>query len=373
MRKILITGFITLLSALPVVAQVYIQTTLPTVGLVQKTQLWNLVLINGSPAPMEGKISLALRNRSNGSELLAATTSRFTLNKGSMPVNVNNLNPIQYNYIGMMADASFNGLLPVGAYTACYSFSRINGEKMELLTEECVAFDVEPLSPPMLLFPADSAELEVQPAQFTWTPPAPAAMMGRLQYDIQIAEILPGQKPAEAIQQNTGFYNRSGVAANLLTYPASLPAFETGKWYCWQVTARDEKNYAGKTETWVFRVHQPMPLVNIENGFPYLYMKSGSLDEGIAPNGLLRIAFYNRGAKRAAKLVVSSLTNPGQQTVFVLEPRPGENQVELNLKRKMNINETDLYKAELELANGEKFSVQFRVKNFNGKEGINQQ
>lgn len=373
MRKILIIGFIFLLAGFPAAAQVYIQTTLPTVGLVQKTQLWNLVLINGTPAPIEGKITLALRNRQNGVELLNATTSRFTLTKGSMPVNVNNLNPIQYNYIGMAADASFNGLLPVGAYTACYSFWRLNGEKMELLNEECVAFDVEPLSPPMLLFPADSADLDIQPAQFTWTPPTPAAMMGRLQYDIQITEILPGQKPAEAIQQNTSFYNTSGVAANLLTYPASLPSFQTGKWYCWQVTARDDRNYAGKTETWVFRVNKPLPLVKPESGFPYLNMKADASGEGIAPNGLLRISFYNRGNVKTAKLVVTSLSNPDQQGIFLLEPRPGENQVEINLKRKMKITETELYKAELELGNGERYSILFRVKNFNGKEGFNNQ
>src|SRR5262245_34275945 len=121
MRKILMTvALVTLIVVSN--AQVYIQTTVPTVGLVQKNQLWNLVLINGTTAPIDGRIDLVLRDRQTGMELLTATTSRVTLPKGSLSVNINNLNPVQYNYLGMDPGGTLNGLLPAGTYSACYAF-----------------------------------------------------------------------------------------------------------------------------------------------------------------------------------------------------------------------------------------------------------
>src|SRR5258705_8985741 len=101
MRKNLTAIVALMILSTMIQAQVYIQTTLPTVGLVQKNQLWNLVLINGTTGSMEGKLELVLRDRQTGLELMTATTSRFSLPKGSLSVNVNNLNPIQYNYLGM--------------------------------------------------------------------------------------------------------------------------------------------------------------------------------------------------------------------------------------------------------------------------------
>lgn len=106
----------------------------------------------------------------------------------------------------------------------------------------------------MLIFPADSSILQSSAIQFTWTPPAPVSLFGRLGYDVVVTEVRPGQQPAEALQENLPFYSTSQITANFESYPVSLPKFENGKWYAWQVIARDERSYAAKTETWVFSV-----------------------------------------------------------------------------------------------------------------------
>jgi hypothetical protein len=376
MRKILITGLVIMLAAYYLPAQVYIQTTLPSAGLVQKNQLWNLVLVNGTTGPVEGKLTLVLRNRQSGMELMTASTNRFTVPKGSLSVNVNNLNPIQYNYMGMNPNTALNGLLPVGAYTACYSFSKIDGERLEQLTEECTPFDVEPLSPPMLIYPSDSAELDAAPAQFTWMPPTPAGMMNRLRYDILITEILPNQKPAEAIQQNTPFYNTADINNNFITYPAALPAFEKEKWYSWQVVARDDKSYAAKTETWVFKIKKENAIPKKITGYPYLKMSSHGAEMGIAPNGILKITCFNRTSDTSVRVVIYDLSAPQPATEvasFTENTKPGENQLTLKLERKMNPVETHTYKAEITYSSGEKNTVLFQVKKLNDKEGINHQ
>jgi hypothetical protein len=237
-------------------AQVQIQGTLPAVGLVQRNQLWNLVLINGSTGDMNGIVELKLRDRTSGLELLTAVTNTVTIKKGANTLNINNLSPVQYNYTGMQPDNSLNGLIPVGRYIACYSFIHLVSDYQETLAQECFSFDVEALSPPMLIYPTDSSRLDIAPAQFSWIPPAPANLFQALRYDYLLVEINPGQLAAEAIQENMPLYNTGSLSANLLNYSAASPRLEKDKWYAWQVITRDGEQYAGKSETWVFTITQ---------------------------------------------------------------------------------------------------------------------
>jgi hypothetical protein len=161
---------------------------------------------------------------------------------------------VQYNYYNSGFSNKLQGLLPAGSYTACYTLYVSSNGKIEPQVEECVAFDTEPLSPPILSFPSDSSVLDAAPAQFNWLPPSPAGMFDRLRYEILITAINPGQQPAEALQENLPFYSEAFLYSNTLNHPASSPAFEKEKWYAWQVVAKDDNNYAGKTEVWVFKV-----------------------------------------------------------------------------------------------------------------------
>lgn len=350
-------------------AQVYIQTTLPTVGLVQKNQLWNLLLINGATMPIEGKLELVLRDRQTGMELLTATTTRITLPKGSLSVNVNSLNPVQYNYLGMEPGNTLNGLLPAGAYVACYSFTKVTGEKTEQLTEECASFDIEPLSPPLLIFPADSSELETVPAQFTWTPPTPAGMVSHLQYEILITQVRPGQKADEAMQDNMSFYNSANVPVNYLTYPGTLPAFEKDKWYGWQVVARDNKSYAGKSEVWVFKVKQPEAVSSMVEMTPFVKLKTENTDQSIAPDGFLKIAYTNESGDSTATVELLDLSDQSadykKDLSFTVPVKPGENFIQYNLKKILGRpDEGKIYQAVIRNSRGEKWMMRFVIRYF---------
>ncbi|MBS1512425.1 MAG: hypothetical protein JST86_16385 [Bacteroidetes bacterium] len=237
----------------PVLAQVTLQPNLPVAGMIQKSQLWNIMTVNNSNKQYECVLDMVLRDRNTGTELMTAATSMFTLSPGARQLSTNVLNPIQYNYILTGFSTKLQDLLPAGNYTVCYSLS-VFTNKTERLAEECVQFDAEPLSPPMLIFPADSSVLESNPQQLTWTAPMPEAMFDQLQYDIVIAEVQEGQKADEAIQQNLAFYSDGAVYNNVLNYSSAYPAFSKDKWYAWQVVAHDGRNYAGKSEVWVFKV-----------------------------------------------------------------------------------------------------------------------
>jgi hypothetical protein len=254
-------------------AQVSIQSILPATGMIQKNQLWNLVMINSTASSVSGKIELVLYDRQTAREVLTASTSSFILAKGSVLLSISQLNPIQYNYIGIEPDRNLNGILPAGAYNVCYSFIQTAGVKQELLAEECVAFDVEPLSPPVLSFPMDSSITEITPAQFSWIPPSPIGMIQQLRYELLITEVKPGQKPAEAIADNVPFFSTASLQSNFFSYPAASPVFEKEKWYAWQVIARDNKNYAGKTEVWTFKVTEPSKPKTPQQSLSYIVLK----------------------------------------------------------------------------------------------------
>jgi hypothetical protein len=109
------------------------------------------------------------------------------------------IQPVQYNYL---AAELTSGFIPLGSYVACYRVSRVGPKGPEPMADECVRININPLSPPLLNTPADKSILPTIYPQFSWLPPTPAEMFSNLNYDIAIAEVLPGQSPAEAILNN---------------------------------------------------------------------------------------------------------------------------------------------------------------------------
>lgn len=344
-------------------AQVSLQPNVPAVGLIQKAQLWNILVINSSVTSYDCKLNLVLTDRNTGQEILTASTAQFNISSGAKQLNVNALEPIQYNYLTTGIDTKLQGLLPAGNYTACYTISVLIEKS---IVDECIQFDAEPLSPPMLMFPADSTETEINPAQFTWTPPTPAGMFDRLHYEVIITPINEGQKADEAMQQNLPFYTDNNAFTNSLNYPTSAPAFEKDKWYAWQVIAKDDRNYAGKSETWVFKVNQGY-MTEIVEETPFSKLRINNSDLAIAPNGILKIAYYNELKETEAKISIQDLSSGksnSKVSFFNAKLIQGDNFIQYDLKKIMRPVEGKIYKAELINSRGEKMEIRFTIKYF---------
>lgn len=363
MKKLFLIAFI-FSAGLSVNSQVTLQPAIPSVGLIQKSQLWNLIVVNSTNSSLDCRIELVLRDRKEGNEVLTATTSSFILTAGSKQLNTNNLGPIQYNYGTIGVDKSFNGILPIGNYIACYSL--VKGlEKSQPIAEECVQFDVEALSPPMLIFPKDSAVLEIEPSQFSWIAPMPTGMFSKLNYEILIAEISEGQKAEEAIQNNTPVTSAEGLLTNVFTRNQSLTTLDKDKWYAWQIIARDNQNYAGKSETWVFKIRQESPIERILKGTPYVKMKNENPDMAIAPNGIIKLSYNNRLIDSSVTVTITDLSDkkPGSAQ-FIANVKQGENLIQYSLKKILKPSEEKTYMATIINSAGEKWMVLFKTKNF---------
>ncbi|MFT3683037.1 MAG: hypothetical protein QM791_22445 [Ferruginibacter sp.] len=365
MRKVFV---VLLLATVSVVkAQLSLQPNLPASGLVQQTQLWNLIVINSAAQQYQCRLDLILRDRLTNMEVLTATTNTFFVNPGAERISIEKLNPLQYNYIQNGIDIRPQGLLPAGNYTVCYSLYVIGGHINP--ADECIQFETEPLSPPMLVNPPDSSVLVTQPGLFSWVPPAPANMFTQLQYDVLIVPVNDNQTASEAIQYNVPFYSAGNQAGTSLTYPTSASAFEKDKWYAWQVVARDERNYAGKTETWVFKLSSADSVQFIEAA-PYIKMKKNPREIGIAPEGVIKLSYINETSQKEVLLVVSDPADMHEETTAVkmkIKLKPGENLIYKDLKNRLKMQEGRVYIAKITNSRNEHWQAQFTFKKYSRK------
>lgn len=284
-------------------AQVTLQPVLPASGMISKNQLWNVLVVNSSNGVYNCILKLVLSDRQTGQPVFTAFTAAFSVERGAKQLNINTLNPIQYNFLAGAFNSTPAGLLPAGSYTACYSLTTPAG-KGDALAEECVQFDAEPLSPPLLIFPSDSSRLPIMPGQFSWTPPSPAGMFDRLHYEIMITEIREGQNANEALQENIPFYNEGTLINNMLSYPGTATAFEKGKWYAWQVVARDDRQYAGKSDVHVFTIEEDSNKISLQPDI-YLLLDDHSKGTYQLTNRKLNIKYFSFDKDHEAQIVFS--------------------------------------------------------------------
>ncbi|MEI6950351.1 hypothetical protein V9K67_24430 [Paraflavisolibacter sp. H34] len=258
------------LMSLVLQAQVTVTVQLPQAGMVRKDQLWNLVLINSSPAAVETSILLNLRDAVTGQPVLSAGTRSFLLSKGVKLLNVQEIQPVQYN----MGAAGFSGeYLPIGSYNACYTISTSMYERLEPVANECVRLDIAPLNPLLLSTPADKSVLQSTAPQLTWIPPTPLAMFDNLNYELSLVEVQQGQVPADAIRYNTPVYAKANFRVPYENYPSSYSKLGDGKTYAWQVIARNGLTYVTASDIWTFTMAKDS--VNVkETGFSFIMLKT---------------------------------------------------------------------------------------------------
>jgi hypothetical protein len=354
------------------IAQVTIQPLLPQVGLFQKSQLWNILAINSSQNSQQCYVVLSLQDRQSGAEVMSATSTSFTLEKGSKQLNVANLTPIQYTYFSFSGDKT-NDFLTVGSYMACFTLmgaGHLSGE----LSEACVPFDVAPLSPPILILPSDSSVLKAPPASFSWQPPVPLTMFQQLHYELLIAEIYPGQRPEEAVELNAPFFMDLNVPSNVMNYTGAYPSFQKGKWYAWQVVAEDGENYATKTQVWDFQVDSVVaPPVSPVDQAAYLKMEKDNdhLETGVAPGSVLKVSYVNETTDKTVTIQVMDMDAQGSIYQFTVPVQSGENLIEYDLSKIMTVQAGKIYQAQIINSRQEKWLAQFEIYNADNKNTTN--
>lgn len=260
-------------------AQVTVNVQLPSAGMVQRDQLWNLVVVNNNVAIPDAIVTLDIQDAITGQTVLSAAGRNFMLGKGVKVMSIRDIQPIQYNYLASEFTGNF---IPLGSYIACYRMYMNDAKGPQPVGDECVRMNITPLSPPLLNTPADKSVVELAYPQFTWLPPGPADMFNNLNYDLLVTEMAPGQSPQEAILYNTPLYTGNNLRQAYQIYPATFSALKPGMQYAWQVTARNGLNYSAQTEVWSFTIKPADSLIMAANSNSYIELKSSKEPAGIS-------------------------------------------------------------------------------------------
>lgn len=358
MKKIIIIA--TAVLPLFLKAQVTVSVQLPPGGMIQKDQLWNLVVMNNTNEMLDVIVSLNLQDAVTGQVVLSAGTRNFIVGKGVKVLNYRDIQPVQYNYLAAELSGNY---IPLGSYVACYrAFKR---EKLnDPLADECVRVNINPLSPPLLNAPADKSVLQTNYPQFSWVPPAPAEMFSNLNYDISVVEVLEGQSPAEAIVNNVPVYINGNIKNPFENFPSSYVALEQGKNYAWQVTARNGFNYSAQTEVWTFTLQSPDSAKTPVSGSAYILLKNnpGNAGVNLINDKNLFIKYYSFDKEHETTVKILSADGKLMQELKQ-KIMYGDNFLLFKLNRFFEAGKVYL----LEIADGQdnRYTVQFSIKKTN--------
>lgn len=314
-------------------AQVTLGLQVPPTGVVQKSQLWNMVLVNGSNASCDVDVTITLSSAADNNPVMTATGKLITLTKGARQLKYADFAPVNYKYLSGMFnnDMRPEGFLPVGAYTVCYTVSRWKGDLQEPVAEDCINIEIQPLSPPVLNTPADKEVLTVRTPQFTWLPPAPLQLFGDLSYDLVITRVMDGQSALSAIQQNIPVYNTGRSKNNFLNYPASYTSLDTGVTYAWCVVARNNNQFAAQSDVWTFTVQSAEKQRTDKAGSAYIKLRRDENGALAVTTGQLLIAYTNEAGDAKVSYVVRPLEEVKDRSVIMgeLPVKGGQNTIDI--------------------------------------------
>lgn len=186
------------------------------------------------------------------------------------------------------------GQLPEGVYRLCVEAYDYNST--QLLSQPgggCFSFALYYANPPIITQPVHGTELSAYMTNpvFTWTPPLGNLAGALIEYDLLVTPVFPGQNPNDAIiaartyQRAQPVLLKEGLMANVYVRQVFDLAFEQGKQYAMQVTARDRNGVVGisnlgRSEISVFTVGSvETPVIPYSGTAP-----SGPIiDPGISP------------------------------------------------------------------------------------------
>lgn len=277
-----------------------VQAFVPEGTLIQKEQLWNLVITNPTATPQSGLVSLTIVNKSNSQKIMTAVTNSISIQGGAKLYQVSDLMPVFYNALSSEINLNESGFLPVGEYQFCYEFVGTKGNRSGI---SCVDARVEWVTPPQLIAPGNMSMLDSNTHMFSWVPPSPSQLMGNCTYSFRIVSILPNQDAANAIKDNTPFYEVSGLTSSFHSYPRSAPELEVDKHFAWQVTANTASSKS-ESEVWEFTTNKNAAKQLGSDGSAYTKLER-------AGNGV--------SYSVVSQYLQFSFTNDGVDSLFVLK------------------------------------------------------
>lgn len=299
--------------------QLTVNVLIPPSGLMDKQQLWNIILTNTEQTPLSIQVQASFSDLATGQPVFTAATAPIIVGPGTKQLSATTVGQVQYNFLSAnyRIDPGPTGLLPVGSFSVCYNFLI---EKYNKVVQECQPVTVPPLGPLLLNQPANGSTLQEYHPLFTWLPPTPVSSLNGLKYDLKLVEIVANQSAADAMQDNVPLLvMRNLSAANYLHTP-NAPQLLPNKQYAWQVTATSNLSEIAKSEIWSLSTRQEMAAESAVTNQAFIKLKKGNSAGGFAVlKGNIRFDYFNETADSTWNIRVQDLSAKNLN-VFTLSP-----------------------------------------------------
>lgn len=342
-----------LVTGLAARAQVVVTPQLPAAGLFMKNQLWNLAIVNSGYKPMTVQLQITITDQKTGQMVLAGNSRQFMLEMLPKQYTYNELGPAVYQDANpsYQVDNSPTGYLPIGNFTICYNLLAFGGEGVGSLAEECLTMEVQPISPPQLVMPADADKVTNARPSFSWTPPMPYQLFSALQYEISVAEVQSYQTPAEAIQNNVPVWRKAGLLQTQIEFPSIAPALDTSKLYAWRIQAQNSLSPVSASEVWTFRVQPVANASRSKQPGAYYELPDYQNSKMVRVEGTLRFVFDNRDNQAEARIRLVALGDKSSEIVSLSTDRlkltGGKNFIDINLASIARLTDKSVYQFEV--------------------------
>ncbi|SEA27744.1 hypothetical protein SAMN05660909_01324 [Chitinophaga terrae (ex Kim and Jung 2007)] len=339
-------------------AQVTMSAQVPPAGILQQSQLWNIIATNISNSPATATFIMRLMDATTGQPVLSGTSRPVTLGAGARQLQVKDLGPITYEYLSPVADRRDNALLPPGKFRVCYSVVVMGDKSMNPQAEDCLNFVVEPVSPPQLSNPVDKSILEEALPHFTWIPPAPVSLFADLNYDMVLVALYENQSAAEAIQTNIPVYRASALRQPFMSYPAGAPVLDTGITYAWMITANNGRQYAAQTDVWTFKMKSVSRAKQVDLT-TYIELKRSS-NQVVNCSRSLKYSYVNDAGDSKVRYEIICLDQNSRAVKHGnINLQQGNNMGELSLDRGGKLSDGQLYAFRLYNSRNEIWEMKF--------------
>jgi hypothetical protein len=338
---------------------------IPPGALIQKEQLWNVIISNPTSTARSCQLSLTILNKANGNRMLTALTNNIVVPGGARQIQVADVMPVVYNALNENVNLSGPGLLPVGLYQVCYELVSNKGASYG---SSCVDVQVEVLAPPQLIFPEHKSELKEQQPAFSWIPPAPMTLVRNCTYEYKIVKVNNNQTAADAIRDNVPVYTAARLSNVALTYPASATALEKKQLYAWQITAQTSSANI-KSDVWTFTITGGEQ-VKGKPGDGLAYTKLAKKNEQVSYSVVsqtLRFSWHNESLDSTFQIRMLDVTG-GNHIPLSMNKKavpvfsPGVNLIDMDLREAGKFIRNHLYEFCLVDKQGQEWKMLFEYK-----------
>jgi hypothetical protein len=338
---------------------------IPPGALIQKEQLWNVVISNPSSSARTCQLSLTILNKANGNKMLTALTNNIVVPGGARQLQVADVMPVVYNALHEQVSLGGQGLLPVGFYQVCYELVSNKGASYG---STCVDVQVDVLAPPQLIFPENKSELQEQQPAFSWIPPVPLALVRNCTYEYKLVKVNNNQTAADAIRDNAPVFRVGRLTNVAFTYPASALALEKKQLYAWQITAQAATADI-KSDVWTFSLAEKAPPKGAPgDGLAYtkLVKRGEQVSYSVVSEGL-KFSWYNEGLDSLFQIRVADVTGGDHVPLSIDEKStpvfsPGINLVDMDLPKAGKFIRNHLYEFSLIDGQGQEWKMLFEYK-----------